>query len=269
MMEHASDVTLTTSGVAPGAEHRQLYGRVVEPRVVRVGNVVRRPLYPWSTSVHELLRHLQSVGFPAPRVVDVERDVEVLTWIEGKSGSAGWAHIVREEGLAQWERFLRTYHDAVATYRPAASSVWSGGTGSVSIGDIVCHGDFGPWNAVWRNGQVVGLIDWDHARPAPPLFDISYGLEYEVPFRNDAHCVEWLAYPAPPDRVRRIEVFCAAYGIDAPRPASPIVARQQRTTMEISEELARRGLEPQATWFRQGYGDELRARIAWTESSGL
>jgi len=47
------------------------------------------------------------------------------------------------------------------------------------------------------------------------------------------------------------------------------VAWQQRLVAADCEAIARRGIEPQATWVRQGYLDELRARMAWTEASGL
>jgi len=30
--------------------------------------------------------------------------------------------------------------------------------------------------------------------------------------------------------------------------------------------LARQGIEPQATWIREGYLETVRARIKWTES---
>lgn len=238
-------------------------------RVRRDGNTVRRPMAFWSPAVHELLRHLESVGFPAPRVLGTEGDTEVLTWIDGESGPAGWAKVVPESGLRQWARFLRRYHDAVAGYRPPADSVWSCGTRTCAPGEIICHGDYGPWNGSWRDGDVVGLIDWDHARPAEPLFDVAYGLEYAAPFRDDEECVRWLRYPGPPDRRRRIEVFCDAYGIPVPDDVSGCVARQQRAVAATCEALARCGIEPQATWVRQGFLRQLRARIAWTESSGL
>jgi hypothetical protein len=81
--------------------------------------------------------------------------------------------------------------------------------------------------------------------------------------------VRWLRYPAPPGRRRRIEVFCDAYGIPVPGDIGARVAQQQRMTAATCEALARRGIEPQATWARQGHLRELEARIAWTEASGL
>lgn len=235
----------------------------------RVGDFVRRPLYPWSASIHGLLRFLEQADFPASRFVAVDGDMEVLAWIEGESGPAGWARIVPDDGLRQWGRTLRRLHDTVSTFRPPETSLWSSGSGTCGSGEIICHGDFGPWNGVWLGSELVGLLDWDHARPASPMFDVAYALEYAAPFRDDQECVSWLRYPSAPDRRRRIEIFCDAYGIDTPSSVAELVADQQRRILETSESLAQRGVEPQADWFRSGHGDELRARIAWTESSGL
>jgi aminoglycoside phosphotransferase (APT) family kinase protein len=238
-------------------------------RIERIGNTVRRPMAFWSPAVHDLLRYLETAGFPAPRVQGICADVEVLTWLDGDSGADGWAKVVPESGLQRWARLLRQYHDTVAGYRPAAESVWASGAGTCSAGEIVCHGDFGPWNAVWRGSEVVGLIDWDMARPAAPLFDVAYALEYAAPFRDDSECVRWLRYSTPPDRRRRIEVFCDAYGMPVPEDVAARVAEQQRIVAATCEALGRRGIEPQATWIREGHLEQLRSRIRWTESTDL
>ena len=234
-----------------------------------MGDTVQRPLQRWSSSVHDLLRHLESKDFAAPRVIGVEGDSEVLTWIDGESGAASWAKIVPESGLRQWGRFLRTYHDAVSDYLPEPASVWSSGSGTCVEGEVVCHGDFGPWNAVWRGSEVVGLIDWDHARPAPPIFDVAYGLEYAAPFRSDEESTRDMRYPGPPNRGRRAKVFCQGYGIDVPADLVEQVARQQRQTMHTVEKLASEGVQPQVSWVREGYLDELANRVRFTESLEL
>ena len=77
----------------------------------------------------------------------------------------------------------------------------------------------------------------------------------------------WTA--AGPDRRRRIEVFCDAYGIAVPGNIGDLVAQQQRMVAATCADLARRGIEPQATWVREGHLARLQARIAWTEASGL
>ncbi|WP_033432008.1 phosphotransferase [Saccharothrix syringae] len=50
---------------------------------------------------------------------------------------------------------------------------FAGGTGPAG-GEVACHGDFGPWNVVWRDGRPVGVLGWDYAecvggRPTPSL----------------------------------------------------------------------------------------------------
>ena len=122
---------------------------------------------------------------------------------------------------------------------------------------------------MWRGDEIAGLIDWDHARPAPPLFDVAYALEYAAPFRDDEECVRWLRYPVPPDRRRRIEVFCAAYGVPVPADIVARVAAQQRLVRDTVADLARRGVEPQAGWVAAGHLDELAARIRWTQALRL
>lgn len=47
------------------------------------------------------------------------------------------------------------------------------------------------------------------------------------------------------------------------------VARQQRQTMHTVEKLASEGVEPQASWVREGYLDELANRVRFTESLEL
>jgi len=206
------------------------------------------------------------MGFSSPRVLGVEGGTEILSWIDGESGVAGWTKVVPESGLRRWGQFLRTYHDAVVDFVPSNESVWSSGRGTCGDGEIVCHGDFGPWNAVWRGEEIAGLIDWDHACPASPLFDVAYGLEYVAPFRPDEESIRRMGHVSPPDRRRRIEVFCDAYGIEVPPDVVEQVARQQRQTARTVEMLSVNGVEPQASWVREGYLEELAERVRFTES---
>jgi len=88
-------------------------------QIVRIGDTVRRPVYPWSASVHLLLQHLSDVGFPySPRFLGIdEENREVLTYLEGDSGPDGWAKVVDPAGLVAMAELLRDYHAAVRSYR--------------------------------------------------------------------------------------------------------------------------------------------------------
>ena len=227
--------------------------------VHRVGDTVRRRAEWWTPAVHDLLRYLEEVGFDAaPRPLGFDdQGREVLSFIEGESGRNTWPLVVPDEGLAAFAQLLRRYHDAVAGYRPPADADWAYGVQSMAPTDILCHGDFGPWNLVWRDGQPVGILDWDLAYPGPPLDDVAYALVYSVPFRTDEHAIEWQAFTEPPRRRHRIEVFAAAYGISPDGLADAAVARQYKTTGH-SRILKERGLvAPWTTTWSIEQNDEL------------
>lgn len=230
---------------------------------------MHRPAGPWTPAVHGLLRHLEAVGYEyAPRVLGFDdQGREVLTWIGGESGPDGWAKVVDDQGLIIFAHLLRDYHDAVAGYRPPDTTRWSTTTGGPVGDEVICHGDFGPWNTVWHGARPVGIIDWDHARPAPRLHDVAYALEYVAPFRDDDMCTRWLRYPQPPDRRHRLEVFAAAYGLTDTAGLVDAVLTVQERGIGAVRRLAEEGHEPQATWVAEGYLDELRARVAWSRAN--
>ncbi|WP_317621347.1 aminoglycoside phosphotransferase family protein [Streptomyces sp. CBMA123] len=195
--------------------------------------------------MHGLLRHLEAVGYEyAPRVLGFDdQGREVLTWIGGESGPDGWAKVVDDQGLITFARLLRDHHDAVAGYRPPDATLWSTTTAGPVGDEVICHGDFGPWNTVWRGALAVGIIDWDHARPAPRLHDVAYALQHAVPFRDDAMCLRWLRYPPPPDRRHRLEVFAAAYGLtDTAGPVDAVLTVQEQG-IDADRRLAEQGQE--------------------------
>jgi len=193
--------------------------------------------------VHGLLRHLNDVGFAlAPTPLGFDDDGrEVLGYIDGESGRETWRLIVDDEGLAAFALALRDYHRAVATYRPPSDADWAYGPIVQRSGDLVCHGDFGPWNLVWRDGRPVGIIDWDLAYPGPASDDVAYALVYSVPFRDDEHAMQWQAFAEPPDRRHRIAVFADAYGVSTDGLVDAVVERQ-RLTAKHSRILKARGL---------------------------
>ncbi|GGV29341.1 hypothetical protein GCM10010260_82290 [Streptomyces filipinensis] len=112
----------------------------------------------------------------------------------------------------------------------------------------------------------MGIIDWDFARPAPRLHDVAYALEYVAPFRDDAECLRWLRYPAPPDRRARVEDFRSACGLDSTVGLVDAVIARQQDNADLVRRLAEQGVEPQATWAADGLLSELGNRIDWSKS---
>lgn len=44
---------------------------------------------------------------------------------------------------------------------------------SQSNPSVLLHGDFWPGNILWKNGQLVAVIDWEDARLGDPLADVA------------------------------------------------------------------------------------------------
>jgi Phosphotransferase enzyme family len=236
-------------------------------RIVRVGDTVRRPAGWWTPAVQSLLQHLHDVGFlysPRPGGND-SHGREVVSYIPGDSGAIGWYRIHSEQGLRRFARLLREYHEAVRDFRPAPEVEWA--VQCAEPYEVVCHNDFGPWNLVYDGDEPVGILDWDFAAPGPCSNDVSYALEYAVPFRDDATAQTWHHFTEVPDRRARLEVFADAYGLTSVAGLVDDVIERQRLTIVHVDALAARGVEPQATWVRDGTLDESRRVIAWVEEN--
>lgn len=199
------------SGVEMDEIAVQLPGAGRGRTVWRIGNTVRRATGPWTSAVHALLGHLESVGFDAaPRVLGVdEAGREVLTYIEGVEGR----RVVHDDALlTDVARLIRRYHDAVADFAIPPDAVWrSDYPKEDSSRRIVCHNDLAPYNTIYAHGRPRALIDWDLAGPAPYLWDVALAAWTFVPLYTDDDCAV-IGVPIP-DRGPRLRLFCDAYGL--------------------------------------------------------
>ena len=228
---------------------------------------VTRPAGPQARTVHSFLLHLHDQGLECvPEPLSLDGDTETLRYIEGDSGGDGWKHQHDEAGLRSAARLLRRIHDGSTGWRPPDDAVF----GAPSVGGdggVFCHGDPGPWNFVWRDGEAVALIDWDFLHPAPRLDDVAYALLWFAPMRDDAACLRWHHFTEVPDRRTRITAFLDAYGpLPSFDPAEAVINRRH-ATIELVRSLADRGVEPQRTWVADGSLDEEAAEIRWIETN--
>lgn len=233
-------------------------------------DVVLRPAQTWAPTVHAFLHHLRAQGLTCvPEPFGIEevdgRRVEALSHLPGDSGGDAWRHQVTLEAVGSAALLLREVHEASRGWVPPDDAEW--GVPAKPGADVICHGDPGPWNMVWRDGRAVGIFDWDFAHPAPALDDVAYALEYVVPFRSDAHACDdrdGHHFPEPPDRPARLRAFVSAYGLGSSHGLVDRVIGRQEETIEHVSWLAEQGVQPQAGWVQEGYLDELRARVRWS-----
>jgi hypothetical protein len=180
------------------SEEIALGGGAMTDGVVRVGDTVRRPPRHARQMTRDVLLHLERAGFDAaPRwrgFDDQGRDI--LTWIDGVTFTErGRMHpyigdppdriTFSDEQVTVAMHLLRRYHDTF-------------------VDDVICHGDFGPWNLVWRDELPVAVIDFDDVYRGDPADDVGYALRTFVSYG--------FAASRPAELVRRTEAALAAYG---------------------------------------------------------
>lgn len=209
--------------IVPAAEERLPEGRG-GTQVWRSDQGVHRPTGPWTATVHEFLNHLAGAGFDgAPRVLGIDdHEREVLTFIDGEvladptwqPGDPGpWPAYARsEQALIAAGSMLRRLHDASAGFRPSRP-VWKQYAWSELVeGEIVCHGDIGRHNTVYRNGLPVAFIDWETIRPNLALVEFGAAAWKYVPLGTDAYFAA-SDFEQTPDLPRRLAMFADAYGV--------------------------------------------------------
>jgi aminoglycoside phosphotransferase (APT) family kinase protein len=79
-------------------------------------------------------------------------------------GGTGWRGVV-EEDLAP----LLPRSAATAATRAADAALALEGR----VQPVLCHGDLGPHNVLWRDGRPTGVVDLDHACVADPAVDVA------------------------------------------------------------------------------------------------
>lgn len=219
-------------------DHEELLGGVNV--VTRTGGTVLRPTGHWTPNVHALLRHLRAQGFTgAPAVNGLTADGrEELEFIAGEVCSAPLTGpAASDAALVSAARLLRRYHDATVSFVADHLDGWQLPTRSPP--EVVCHGDFAPYNVVMDGAQAVAVIDFDTAHPAPRRWDLAYAIYRWAPL---THPENPESFGEPAAQAARAADFCDAYGLDPgdrARLPALVVERLQALASFITARAAR------------------------------
>jgi aminoglycoside phosphotransferase (APT) family kinase protein len=203
---------------------------------VRVGDTARRPRSENSEFIHQVLRHLESIGVDwAPRSFGFdELDREVLSWISGETPRSG-----EDIDLFVLTGMVRQLHDLT--------------TSLVDGFESVIHDDLQPRNIVVRGRRPVGLIDWEEARPGRRMEDVAKLCWSFVEPRPDSN---------PLDVGRKWRALVATYGLNRNGDLLQTILSQIAACAEDIERQAERSVRHHALAIR---GDHIRLRAlnAW------
>ena len=176
--------------------------------VSRRGDEVLRRSGPWTPGVHRLLRLHADAGIEeTPRPLGHTEDGrERLSYLHGTVPSYPMPEWVwTDDVLDDAARLLRRLHDASV---PLAGSTQGWRSPVRQPAEVVCHNDFAPYNLVFDDGRLTGVIDFDYCSPGPRLWDLAY-LAYRIAPLTGALDTEPFSAPERAERAQRLLV---AYG---------------------------------------------------------
>jgi hypothetical protein len=190
--------------------------------IVRQGDTVRRPMGEWSPTVHTVLTHLESVGFVgAPRFVGVSEGSELLQYISGDvpqdpswvpgSGLCFPDYAQSDDVLTDLGTMLRASHSATENLKIADAQFRFSERKSKLPGEVISHGDLGPWHTVYRSGCPVAFIDWDSVQPMDRLVDLALAAWSFVPL-GPVCVLEPAGLHSVEDQERRLDRLLESYG---------------------------------------------------------
>nr|WP_202601696.1 aminoglycoside phosphotransferase family protein [Vibrio toranzoniae] len=201
---------LNVALVAQGGIVEELSGGR-ESAIYRDGEVVYRPLQLWSNTIHLILKHLERTKVDeCPKFLGVNQDQEILSFVVGNTYNYPLVGaIATNEALISAGKLLRKIHDSTASLLEQLdvnAHRWM--LDPREPFEVICHGDFTPYNVALLENTVVGVFDFDTAHPAPRIWDLAYSVYCWSPFKTDSN--DKLGTISV--QVARANLFCDSYG---------------------------------------------------------
>lgn len=178
--------------------------------VTKVGGRVLRSRRQGSTNVEWLLTVLERRGFKySPRFLGLSDDgQQVLEFMEGRAGSYPLPAALRsDEAVISAARALRSLHEVTSDLATEVVEGWM--LEAVEPYEVICHGDFAPYNCVFDESRLVGIIDFDTAHPGPRIRDVAYAIYRFAPLTAPGNAV---GFGSLAEQARRARLFCDEYG---------------------------------------------------------
>jgi len=184
-----------------------------ENKIFRISDRVIRPSAAWTPYVHDFLSFLIEEGItyvPQPYGIN-EKGEESLSYVQGEVYNYPLPEfMLQDKMLISSARLLRSYHDAGARYIDKLTNKEEWMLGTIDPIEVMCHGDFAPYNVTIIDGKAFGIIDFDTLHPGPRMWDIAYAVYRWVPFTNPSNpdCDSSLE-----EQIRKAKLFLDTYGI--------------------------------------------------------
>jgi len=184
-------------------------------KIFREDDIVRRPANKWTIHIHQFLNYLHENGVSfVPKPIGItEQNDELITYMPGDVFNYPLPKkLLSEEALISSAKLLYKFHEVSKTYVSKLTMDEQWMLPSVEPIEVMCHGDFAPYNVTTNNGIAIGIIDFDTLHPGSKMWDIVYGLYRFVPLSWDANTEANFTLQ---EKIKRTALFLDTYGINA------------------------------------------------------
>ncbi len=147
---------------------------------IRRNQMIYKEATQASQTIHELLTYVRARGItwvPESKGINPEGK-HVLTYLEGEVPHDTPEWLWEETTLLGAAKKLRQWHDATVNFEKK-NGCWL--LENDEEPEVICHNDFAPYNCVFQDQQLIGVIDFDVCSPGSRLWDIAYALYRFVP----------------------------------------------------------------------------------------
>ncbi|NBI28136.1 phosphotransferase [Chengkuizengella marina] len=178
-------------------------------KIHKVEETVVRPSNKWTKNVHCFLQFLHEEGadfVPKPYGIN-EKEEEILSFMPGDVFHYPLPDkLLTDSMIVSSSKLLLKFHKFSERYvsRLTNDEQWML-SASYPI-EVMCHGDFAPYNVTIVNNEAAGIIDFDTLHPGSKMWDISYAIYRWVPFDSHGNLKE---------QIRKTKLFLDTYGVDS------------------------------------------------------
>lgn len=178
-------------------------------KVFKIANKVVRPANEWTKTVHDFLKFVKEEGADfVPIPYGIEGGNEIVSFIEGDVYNDPLPTFFSDDKtIISAAVLLSKFHEYSARYisKITDDCIWM--LEPQYPIEVICHGDFAPYNTVFIKQQATAIIDFDTIHPGSRLWDVAYGVYRWIPFiDNDLTKLD--------DNVRKIVLFLDTYNLE-------------------------------------------------------
>lgn len=184
-----------------------------EGKIIKESNKVIRPGNVWTPYVHNFLRFLNEKGFKNIPVPYGQREdgKEIVSYVDGDVFHEGLPeNLFTDRVLLESAELLYRFHEFSKAYVKNLTGTEEWMLPARLPIEVMCHGDFAPYNITFADGHVSGIIDFDTTHPGPRLWDVSYAVYRWVPFMAPSNPESRESLTG---QLRRMKLFSDRYGL--------------------------------------------------------